>query len=388
MLSVRNTQSERRKRTTMSDNQEAESAKLLVRYKNETFDLTQFAHKHPGGKNTLSAALNSDIDYKFETAMPHSQAAKYLLKEYRVSSQINNNNNYNDHGGNNDDDDVDENSRHNKFDSDVLNEQNSYEEIFKHKPNGRDDSAEHLIRTDDSMEHLVDWSRGMIAQIGSLGVNYSEWVNKPVDRPLRLFDTTLLEMLTKTPWWLVPTFWIPIIVFLIKIGINDAHSKHNSNGFIVWQLALGIFLWTLLEYSLHRWVFHLDSSHQSGTVCTFHFLLHGLHHKVPFDPYRLVFPPFPATILATIIYIPIQVFLHNPKLIFAGGLFGYLCYDMMHYYIHHGSPSGGHLYYMKRYHYQHHFVHHDKGFGISSSMWDEAFNTRIILRKLKYLLKW
>lgn len=83
---------------------------------------------------------------------------------------------------------------------------------------------------------------------------------------------------------------------------------------------------------------------------------------------------------------------------------------MIHYYIHHGSPSGGHLYdlnlliffrffnilyilidfryYMKRYHYQHHFVQHSKGFGISSSIWDEAFGTKIILRKLQYLLKW
>lgn len=66
----------------------------------------------------------------------------------------------------------------------------------------------------------------MISQISSLGANYTEWVNKPVDRPLHLFDTTMLEMLTKTPWWLVPSFWIPIIILFIKIGIDDAHDKH------------------------------------------------------------------------------------------------------------------------------------------------------------------
>lgn len=134
----------------MSGIQEADS-KLLVRYKNETFDLTRFAHKHPGGKNTLSSAFNSDIDYKFETAMPHSQAAKYLLKEYRVSSQINNNNDNDDsdHDGGGGGVRVD---NHNKFDSDVLNEQNRYGEIFEYKTNGRDDSVEHLINTDDSME--------------------------------------------------------------------------------------------------------------------------------------------------------------------------------------------------------------------------------------------
>lgn len=94
---------------------------------------------------------------------------------------------------------------------------------------------------------------------------------------------------------------------------------------VLLQLVLGIFLWTLLEYSLHRWVFHLDAANQSGGVCTFHFLLHGLHHKVPFDPYRLVFPPFPATIIASIVYIPLQLLMNHPLLVCAGGLVGKWC---------------------------------------------------------------
>lgn len=119
-------QSIQKHNTKMNEHQETQS-KLLVRYRNETFDLTQFAHKHPGGKNTLSAALNSDIDYKFETAMPHSPSAKYLLKEYRVSNQVNNN------------------------DNKLYSEQLSNGEIFEHKTNGRD-NGDHLIKTDDSME--------------------------------------------------------------------------------------------------------------------------------------------------------------------------------------------------------------------------------------------
>lgn len=78
-------------------------------------------------------------------------------------------------------------------------------------------------------QHLVDWSRGMVMQIGGLGDNYAHWVNRPVDRPLRLFDSTALEMLTKTPWWLVPCFWIPIIGFIAMFGINHAHAMAYSN---------------------------------------------------------------------------------------------------------------------------------------------------------------
>lgn len=41
---------------------------------------------------------------------------------------------------------------------------------------------------------------------------------------------------------------------------------------------------------------------------------------------------------------------------------GYLIYDMIHYYVHHGSPNDGtYLYEMKRYHSNHHFINHDKG---------------------------
>lgn len=66
-------------------------------------------------------------------------------------------------------------------------------------------------------------------QIGGLGSNYAKWVNKPVDRPLRLFDTTAIEMLTKTPWWFVACFWFPIIIFIANIGINRAHALNFSN---------------------------------------------------------------------------------------------------------------------------------------------------------------
>lgn len=48
----------------------------------------------------------------------------------------------------------------------------------------------------------------------------------------------------------------------------------------IWTVCFGILLWTLLEYSLHRWVFHLEPSGRSQAMIYFHFAIHGLHHKV------------------------------------------------------------------------------------------------------------
>lgn len=48
--------------------------------------------------------------------------------------------------------------------------------------------------------------------------------------------------------------------------------------------------------------------------------------------------------------------------VFAGGLLGYVLYDMTHYYLHFGSPhKGSYLYKMKAHHVKHHFAHQKSG---------------------------
>ncbi|GAB0100585.1 Fatty acid 2-hydroxylase [Sergentomyia squamirostris] len=350
---------------------------LIVKYENQMYDITDFMHKHPGGIGTLGdlAGKNVDITNRFTTMPPHSDAARYLMKEYRVpESSMNHQKNS-------------PNGKISNGNGIHLNGHTNYKGQ-KEEVNNNDDLHTTL---DDSMEYLVDWSSAMIPQIRKLGKNYGEWVNKPVDRPLRLFGPWYLEILTKTPWYIVPLFWFPIIVYLVIRGsANIAAVNHEIQPLqVVLYFAIGVLAWTLLEYSLHRWVFHMETERMGGIGATLHFLIHGLHHKVPFDPYRLVFPPLPAMMIASAVYPAIALLFTTQSLVvLAGGLAGYVVYDMIHFYLHYGNPSGGHLYFMKRYHYQHHFVHHDKGFGISSSMWDDIFGTKILLRSLQYILRW
>ncbi|KAL5289125.1 FA2H family protein [Megaselia abdita] len=310
---------------------------ILVKYRNETFDISSLINKHPGGINTLKGLENTDMTSRFLKGPPHSDAAMYLMNEYKVSDPAH------------------------------LNNNNEGE----------------IIQKDVSMEHLVDWDRAMLPQIKNIAEHYDEWVHKPVDRELRLFDAWYLEILTKTPWWIVALFWSPVISYII---ISEVLKLQFQTALI--KFIIGVGFWTFLEYTLHRFLFHMKVSKSNGIACTFHFLLHGLHHKVPFDSGRLVFPPFPAVIIATIIYYPLSFIFDSPRMLLAGGLFGYLCYDLMHYYLHYGNPTFWHMYQMKRYHYQHHFTHQDLGYGISSPLWDLVFGTNIRLRKLKNKLKW
>ncbi|KAK4884989.1 hypothetical protein RN001_001260 [Aquatica leii] len=263
--------------------------------------------------------------------------------------------------------------------------------LREYKLGGRDEKNNNGI---DDLEKLVDWNRPMLSQVGNLGSKYNEWVTSPVDRHLRLFENSFLESLTITPWYVVPIVWIPVLSYIIYRGIvNYIDVTRDTSPVLptVFYVLFGIVLWTFIEYSLHRWVFHLEPSGSSVLLIYFHFAIHGLHHKVPFDSTRLVFPPVPAALVVYIVYTILKV-IFSPStvlLVLGGGILGYVIYDMIHFYLHYGAPEEGTvLYSMKRYHNQHHFVHHSSGFGISNMYWDKIFGTVITLRKLAFGIRW
>lgn len=89
-----------------------------------------------------------------------------------------------------------------------------------------------------------------------------------------------------------------------------------------------------------------------------------LHPQAPFDESRLVFPPVPASLGIAFFYIILRLLLPEAVAgtMFAGGLLGYVIYDMIHYYLHFGSPhKGSYLYNMKAHHAKHHFAHQQSG---------------------------
>ncbi len=61
----------------------------------------------------------------------------------------------------------------------------------------------------------------------------------------------------------------------------------------------------------------------------------------------------------------------------AGSMTGYMMYDMLHYYFHHGPPIAGYLAFMKKYHMAHHYVNPNEGFGVSNILWDIVFSTSL-----------
>ncbi|EOB09024.1 Fatty acid 2-hydroxylase, partial [Anas platyrhynchos] len=172
--------------------------------------------------------------------------------------------------------------------------------------------------------------------------------------------------------------WTPVVLYLSWVSYT-ALAQGNTRLFSSFTteysipvhkyyfpfiFLLGMFLWSLLEYLIHRFVFHMKPPASNYYLITLHFLLHGQHHKSPFDSSRLVFPPVPASLVIGFFYGVLQLLL--PEVlglsVFVGGLCGYVVYDMMHYYLHYGSPKKGtYLYGLKAYHVKHHFEHQKSG---------------------------
>lgn len=74
---------------------------------------------------------------------------------------------------------------------------------------------------------------------------------------------------------------------------------------------------------------------------TAHFVLHGIHHYLPMDKQRLVMPPTLFVALATPFYKLAHTIFYWDWYVaiaaFCGGIFGYVCYDVTHYFLHHKS---------------------------------------------------
>lgn len=159
------------------------------------------------------------------------------------------------------------------------------------------------------------------------------------------------------------------------------------------NFIFGFLLFTLIEYFLHRFLFHMRIG-KSLASKLLHFMVHGIHHKTPFDELRLVFPPAPAFLIALMLYCATHFICSfandsiNARFIMCGSIIGYLMYDLTHYYLHHSNPTSGYFYNLKRYHNYHHFVDHNLGFGVSSVFWDKVFRTENIMRDLKFRLSW
>jgi dihydroceramide fatty acyl 2-hydroxylase len=196
----------------------------------------------------------------------------------------------------------------------------------------------------------------------------------------RMFDSNLLDKLSRVHPVVPPLLFIPAIVAGLMLGF-----EREQAGAVLLLVIGGYVFWTLTEYWLHRLVFHFEP--EDGIGARLHWIIHGVHHDHPNDPLRLVMPPSVSIPLSALFFWLFTLTIGTPGAYpFAAGFWaGYLGYDMLHYYMHHlpggRKPRSWLLRRLHELHMRHHFQDHETGYGVSAPFWDRVFGTAPRLRE-------
>jgi len=289
-------------------------------------DVTEFAGDHPGGRKYILNNAGRDASKTFVNSKIHSHSdkARILLARYRIGVT----------------------EEHRELLSEKQPEQTEY----------------------------IDLKKPTIWQVYEMGHEYYEWLdNASTENTIRLFHSTFLEAFSRWPWWYIFLLWIPSISLLLGMSLYNGVTVPRSLSLFV----LGAFSWGLLEYFIHRFVFHFQYPGHIGNVA--HFMLHGIHHLTPHDASRLTFPPVFSLVFTLVVYNALlSVFAPETGIqAWAAGLaLGYMLYDAMHYYFHHPDPPyiPG-MSALRARHLKHHYKDHNSNFGVTSPIWDVVFGT-------------
>jgi sterol desaturase/sphingolipid hydroxylase (fatty acid hydroxylase superfamily) len=188
---------------------------------------------------------------------------------------------------------------------------------------------------------------------------------------VRMFQSDFMEFFSRVHPVTPLILYLPVVGYMLYVSL---WQRQLSIIAVTALFLLGVLLWTLTEYLIHRYVFHYKPKSRWGK--RLHFVIHGVHHDYPNDAKRLVMPPSISVPLAFLFYgLFLLIFGNLTAPVFAGLVFGYLCYDMLHYATHHFPMKRGVLLWLKQYHLRHHFKDDHLGYGISSPLWDYVFRT-------------
>lgn len=222
---------------------------------NNVYDVTDFLDSHPGGADLVLEYAGKDIAdiLKDEASHTHSDTAYEVLDDSLVGF-VGSEKSVNGSAANGD--------ANGHAESDQQRFDSKGRPI--HPKTGmsceEDLSRETDLDTDYKTHKFLDLNRPLFGQVWYGGFSKEFYLDQ-VHRPRHykggesapLFGN-ILEPLSKTPWWVVPIVWGPQVAYGVYLA---------SAGFSSWtrQAPLyiaGFCIWSLLEYILHRFLFHLD----------------------------------------------------------------------------------------------------------------------------------
>ena len=155
-----------------------------------------------------------------------------------------------------------------------------------------------------------------------------------------------------------------------------ASGKELSTLKIVLLLSAGFLSWSLIEYALHRFIFHYDARSRWGRKLLYE--AHISHHDNPDVMSRHFASLLLSAPIATAYWLIAWIATGSIAMasyLFVGMAAGYISYQWVHFQCHHGRSHLRVLKYLRRYHLLHHYQTPDLRFGVTSPLLDLVFGT-------------
>ncbi|MFN6944571.1 MAG: sterol desaturase family protein [Cytophagaceae bacterium] len=187
----------------------------------------------------------------------------------------------------------------------------------------------------------------------------------------QIFDNPILERLSRTH------ISVPITIFLsISAGLLYYGFLYTTlvSYLIPVVFAVGLLTFSFIEYLVHRYVFHMDTSTPLKRKVQYAF--HGVHHEYPKDKTRLAMPPLMSMTLCVLLFLLFYFMINTWVFAFLPGfLTGYAAYLFVHFIVHAYAPPKNFFKSLWINHSIHHYKDSGVVFGVSSPLWDYVFNT-------------
>ena len=191
-------------------------------------------------------------------------------------------------------------------------------------------------------------------------------------KPDKLFNSPFLERMTHTNSFVVIGVLSSLGLLLFGYGIWLYHMALLQSFLL---FIFGLFVFTFVEYALHRFVYHSGPDYKNPE--NWQYIIHGVHHVYHKDKDRLAMP-LPLALLLSLGFYGIFYMIMGIKAIvfFPGFIIGYSTYLYIHYMIHAIKPPKNVFRYLWHHHLKHHVDKYENtAFGVSSPLWDIVFGT-------------
>jgi sterol desaturase/sphingolipid hydroxylase (fatty acid hydroxylase superfamily) len=180
----------------------------------------------------------------------------------------------------------------------------------------------------------------------------------------RMFESNFFEFFSKVHPAAPFVLWIPIVIYVSASNLLDQTTSPTEFAAL---FPMGFVTWQVLEYFIHKKVFHLGDGAGKTLLLFTGASAHRFHHKYPDDDTRLVMPLAVSIGLASAIWGGAWL-LHRPDLTipwWCGLVSGYLWYDFTHWSTHNREPLTQWGRNLRAHHLMHHFGDPDTNFGLS-----------------------